>query len=87
MSVEKNKGKLGFQNLHGFNLEMLSKHVWNFIRNLTSLVARVSKAKYYPDNNLLITTFYKLQVREAIVSFGRVYMQLKKHYVRILDGW
>lgn len=45
MSVAKSEGGLGFRNLYGFNLALLGKHVWNFIKNPQSLVARVFKAR------------------------------------------
>lgn len=56
MGVAKSKGGLGFRNLNGFNMALLGKHCWNFISNPLSLVARVYKAKYYPDSHLLQAT-------------------------------
>lgn len=42
-----------FRNLHGFNIALLGKHIWKFCHNPTSLVARVFKARYFPDNHVL----------------------------------
>lgn len=53
MSMVKSKGGMGFQDLHGFNLTLLGKHVWNFMNNPNSMVARVFKARYFPHSNLL----------------------------------
>lgn len=44
---------MGLHNLHGFNLVLVEKHVWNFISNPGSLVARVYKAKYFPDCHIM----------------------------------
>lgn len=52
MGLEKSEGGLGFRNLTGFNLALLGKHVWNFVTNAYSLVARVFKARYYPNYHL-----------------------------------
>lgn len=53
--LEKHKsiGGLGFRNLQGFNIAVLGKNVWKFCHNLTSLVARVFKAKYIAETHIL----------------------------------
>lgn len=53
MSYAKSKGGLGFRNLHGFNIALLGKHIWNFMQHPNSLVARVFKARYFPDVHVL----------------------------------
>lgn len=53
MSFSKSRGGLGFRNLHGFNIALLRKHVWNFIHTPNSLVSRVFKERYFPDSNVL----------------------------------
>lgn len=53
MCSSKSKGGLGFRNLHGFNLALLGKHIWSFINKPSSLVARVYKARYFVDYNVL----------------------------------
>lgn len=56
LSNTKAKGGLDFRSLHGYNLAMLGKHVWNFIHKPQSLVARVFKARYYPKSHILNAT-------------------------------
>uniref|UniRef100_A0A453GEU8 Reverse transcriptase zinc-binding domain-containing protein n=1 Tax=Aegilops tauschii subsp. strangulata TaxID=200361 RepID=A0A453GEU8_AEGTS len=46
-------GGLGFRDMHGFNLAMLSRQVWRLIQNPESLCARVLKARYFPNENIL----------------------------------
>lgn len=53
MCTSKDRGGLGFRSLHGFNLALLGKHVWGFIQRPNSLVARVYKARYFQDCNIL----------------------------------
>ena len=53
MCNPKARGGLGFRNLKAFNLAMLAEQAWRILNNLSSLVARVLKAKYFPTNNLL----------------------------------
>lgn len=50
---QKIKGAPGFRSLHGFNFVLLGKHVWQFLNNSGSLVARIFKARYYPTNYIL----------------------------------
>ncbi|XP_074364595.1 uncharacterized protein LOC141705594 [Apium graveolens] len=45
MCTAKNKGGLGFRCMYGYNLALLGKHVWNFLKNPESLVARIFKAR------------------------------------------
>lgn len=53
LSDSKEKGGLSFRTLYGYNLAMLGKHVWNFIQNPESLVARIFKARYFPNTHVL----------------------------------
>lgn len=53
MSMTKKQGGMGFRNLYGFNLALLGKHCWNFLRNPGTLVARVYKARYFPHCHLM----------------------------------
>lgn len=53
MCMSKSQGGLGFKNLHGFNLALLGKHLWNFILNPNSLVSRLYKARYFSDCHVL----------------------------------
>lgn len=56
LRVSKMKGGLGFRSLHGFNIAMLGKQVWNLLSKPNSLVARVMKGKYYPSTSILSAT-------------------------------
>jgi hypothetical protein len=53
LSVAKDVGGMGFRNLYAFNIAMLAKQAWNILTNSQTLVARVLKAKYFPNGNLL----------------------------------
>ena len=44
---------MGFRDLHAFNTAMLAKQCWRLMEEPESLCARVLRAKYYPDGNLL----------------------------------
>lgn len=44
---------MGFRNLKGFNKALLAKQVWRLMSNPHSLAARVFRAKYYKDGNIL----------------------------------
>lgn len=52
---------MGFQIIHGFNLEILRKQGWNFLTNLGSMVSRIFKAKYF-----LIGDFLGLSLRHTL---------------------
>jgi hypothetical protein len=56
MCSRKEKGGMGFRDLHLFNLAMLARQGWRLLLDPDSLCAQVLKAKYYPDGNLLSAT-------------------------------
>lgn len=56
ISMAKYKGRMGFRDLHGFNLALLGKHYWNLLNNPDSLVARIYKTRYFLDTTLLKAT-------------------------------
>jgi hypothetical protein len=59
MCIPKERGGMGFCDLHTFNTGMLAKQCWRLMEELDSLCARVLRAKYYPDGNLLDAIFKK----------------------------
>ncbi|XP_045802382.1 uncharacterized protein LOC123895962 [Trifolium pratense] len=44
---------MGFRDLHAFNLAMIAKQAWNIMTKPHSLVARLYKARYFPNSSLL----------------------------------
>ncbi|CAO2192714.1 unnamed protein product [Urochloa humidicola] len=53
----KGQGGLGFRDLALFNQALLARQAWRLVERPDSLCARVLKAKYYPNGNLLDTAF------------------------------
>ncbi|KAL8131281.1 hypothetical protein AgCh_007272 [Apium graveolens] len=49
LSRHKSRGGMGFRDFRDFNLAMLGKQGWRFIKNPSSLVSKVFKARYFPD--------------------------------------
>ncbi|CAN0846298.1 Uncharacterized mitochondrial protein AtMg00310 [Linum grandiflorum] len=53
LCVRKEYGGMGFKDLYGFNLTMLGKLGWPLLSDSTSLMARILKAKYFPQGDFL----------------------------------
>lgn len=51
MSRHKSIGELGFRNFHDFNLSLLDKQGWRFLKRQESLASKVYKARYFPKGN------------------------------------
>jgi len=49
----KDKGGLGYRDLHLFNLAMLARQAWRLVMDPNSLCARLLMAKYCPDGDLM----------------------------------
>jgi hypothetical protein len=49
----KGKGGFGFHDLHLFNQAFLARHAWRLLQNLSSQCARILKAKYFPNGDIL----------------------------------
>jgi hypothetical protein len=56
LSMHKNNSGLSFKDLSAFNLAMLGKQGWKFLTNPQSLVSRIFKARYFPNNSYLTAT-------------------------------
>jgi hypothetical protein len=52
MTHSKSHGGLGFRDLHSFNLAMIAKQGWNIMTKPHSLVAKLYKARYFPNSSL-----------------------------------
>lgn len=79
--MAKSNGGSGFRNLHGFNLALLGKHVWNFLNNPVSLLIRVFKASYFPQTNVL-----KASRGGGVVLFDRGSDRPKRLLLKIFIG-
>jgi hypothetical protein len=53
----KSHGGMGFRDMKIFNQALLARQAWKLIKDPESLCARVLRAKYYPNSNLLDTAF------------------------------
>ena len=49
LCTSKQKGGMGFRDLHAFNLAMLSKQAWRLTQDINSLFYKVYKARYFPN--------------------------------------
>lgn len=52
LSCRKEKGGIGYRDLHLFNLAMLARQCWRIIQKPDSLCAQLLKAKYWPDGEI-----------------------------------
>jgi hypothetical protein len=50
-------GGMGFRDMRVFNQALLARQAWRLIQRPDSLCARVLRAKYYPQGNLIDTVF------------------------------
>lgn len=53
MCVPKEHGGMGFRDVHSFNLALLVKQSWRLIEHNDSLCARVLRARYYANEDIL----------------------------------
>lgn len=53
LTKPKAQGGLGFRDMHGFNIAMLSRQIWRLIQFPESLYARVLQAHYFPGGQIL----------------------------------
>lgn len=57
MMLPKARGGIGFRDMRAFNQALLAKQAWRLIDCPDSLCARLLRAKYYPQGNILDTVF------------------------------
>ena len=50
--MHKSDGELGFRNLYSFNMAMLTKQAWRLLTRPQSLVARLYKSRYFPNQSM-----------------------------------
>lgn len=53
LTLPKKKGRLGFRDLHLFNIAMLARQAWRLLIKPDTLCGQVLKAKYFPEGNVL----------------------------------
>jgi hypothetical protein len=53
MGVSKTHGGMSFRDITCFNQALLAKQVWRLWKSSDNLVAKIIKAKYYPDCSTL----------------------------------
>jgi hypothetical protein len=53
LTSRKEKGGLGYRDLHLFNLAMLARQAWRLLQWPDSLCARLLQAKYFPSGNMM----------------------------------
>jgi hypothetical protein len=53
LSLSKAQGGMGFRDLSCFKKAMLAKQVWRLWKTPDSLIAKIMKAKYFPDDSIL----------------------------------
>lgn len=53
LTASKEKGGMGFRELHYFNIAMFAKQLWLLMKNPNSIFSRILRAKYNPHGDLL----------------------------------
>ena len=53
LSSRKDKGVLGYRDLHLFNLAMLARQAWHIVQNPDSLCGRLLNARYCPNGDIM----------------------------------
>ena len=57
LTLPKSQGGIGFRDMRAYNQALLAKQAWRLLTNPESLCARLLRAKYYPNGNLVDTVF------------------------------
>ncbi|XP_058726136.1 uncharacterized protein LOC131597455 [Vicia villosa] len=53
MTSSKSEGGMGFRDFKAFNMAMVAKQGWNIVSKPDTLVARIFKARYFPNSSYL----------------------------------
>lgn len=82
LCIPKKEGGLGFRDLEKFNQALLRKQVWRILQQPNSLVARLLKARYYPEGHIL-SAVVKTKASYAWKSllFGRDLLKQGMHFI------
>lgn len=91
----KKEGGLDFCNIHCFNLVMLAKQAWCILKNPSSLLAQLLKAKYFPTHILEASSsggvsfsWHSIRTSRALIKKGVRWRIDDGQKVRIWDdGW
>ncbi|GAU45967.1 hypothetical protein TSUD_194140 [Trifolium subterraneum] len=65
MTHPKAQGGMGFRDLHTFNLALITKQGWNMMTKPNSLVAKLFKARYFPNSSLFESKIGGYEVKIA----------------------
>lgn len=84
--MSEHRGGLRFRSMYGFNIALIGKYCWNFMKHHHSLVARVFKARYYPDCKFMET---KMQDGASYIWSGIMTAKesLEKGFSLDVGGW
>lgn len=84
MSLPKAEGGLGFRDLERFNQALLGNQVWRIMQNPNCLMARVLKARYFKDGDILgAVQCKKASYAWKSILYGRDFV---KQGMRFING-
>jgi hypothetical protein len=83
LCFSKSQGGMGFRDLSAFNIALLTKQIWRLWKFSDSLVAKIMKAKYFPDCSILEASD---PLGKNHPSHGGVSKALVTLYVRVWCG-
>ncbi|SPT16716.1 unnamed protein product [Triticum aestivum] len=96
MCVPKVQGRMGFRDIHCFNLALLAKQAWRLLDNPESFCATILRAKYYPDGDLLNSkpkhgasfTWQSIMADITTLKRGYIWRVGNEHNINIWeDAW
>lgn len=96
MSFSKANGGMGFRDLRNFKKALLAKQIWHLWKTPDSLIAKIMKAKYYPNCSVLDAScgkkpsfvWHSIQSSSYLVREGLVWRVGNGKTIRIWkDRW